>query len=66
MVEKGRSVVRSQVDERSTEVGVQAQSLAGTLRDTVAQLRGSGDEQKAPYASVADRARIGWIVWVDI
>jgi ElaB/YqjD/DUF883 family membrane-anchored ribosome-binding protein len=55
VVEKGRSAARKQVDERSTQVGMQAQSLAGTLRETAAQLRASGDEQKARHARVADQ-----------
>jgi hypothetical protein len=55
VVEKSRSAARRQVDERSTQVGMQAQSFAGTLRETAAQLRASGDEQKARHARVADQ-----------
>jgi hypothetical protein len=52
--EHGRGLVRSQVEARSTQVGEQAQSVAETLRQTAAQLRASGDEQKAPHARFAD------------
>jgi len=53
-VEKGRGVVRAQVDSRSTQVGQQARSVAETLRQTSAQLRQTGDEQQARYAHIAD------------
>jgi hypothetical protein len=53
-VQKGRGVVRDQVDQRSTEAGEQAQSLASTLRDTATQLRVDGDPQKARMARGAD------------
>lgn len=54
-VEKGRGVLRTQVDSRSTQAGQQAQSVAEALRQTATQLRGSGDEQKARYAGIADQ-----------
>jgi hypothetical protein len=53
-VEKGWGVVRAQVDSRSTQAGQGAKSLAETLRQTATQLRGTGDEQKARYAGIAD------------
>jgi len=55
VVEKGRGMLRSQVDSRSTQVGQQAQSLADTLRQTAGQIRESGDQQKARYADLADQ-----------
>jgi hypothetical protein len=63
-VEKGRGALRTQVDTRSTQAGEQAQSLAGTLRQTASQLRQAGDEQKTRYAGIADqgadrRERVG-------
>jgi ElaB/YqjD/DUF883 family membrane-anchored ribosome-binding protein len=54
-VERGRSMLRTQVDQRSTMAGEQAQGLAQTLRDTAQQLRTEGDSQKARYAQVADQ-----------
>jgi hypothetical protein len=54
-VEKGRGVLRTQVDSRSTQAGQQAQSVAEALRQTATQLRGSGDEQKVRYAGIADQ-----------
>jgi hypothetical protein len=53
-VEKGRGAVRSQLDQRSTQAGEQAQSLAETLRQTATQLRADGDPQKARFASGAE------------
>jgi hypothetical protein len=53
--EKGRGMLRSQVDQRSTQAGTQAQTLADALRQTAAQLRGDGDQQKARYAGMADQ-----------
>lgn len=54
-VQKGRGVVRSQVETRSTQAGHEAQSVAETLRQTATQLRVSGDEQQERYAQIADR-----------
>lgn len=53
--EKGRGALRGQVDQRSTQVGEQAQALADTLRQTASQLRMEGDGQKARYAGVVDQ-----------
>jgi hypothetical protein len=54
-VAEGRGALRTQVDARSTQAGEQAQSLAGTLRQTATQLRQTGDEQKTRYAGIADQ-----------
>jgi hypothetical protein len=54
-IEKGRGMLRAQIDSRSTQAGQQAASLADTLRQTATQLRASGDEQKARYARLADQ-----------
>jgi ElaB/YqjD/DUF883 family membrane-anchored ribosome-binding protein len=54
--ETGRGAVRRQVDQRSTQAGEQASSVADTLRQTASQLRADGDGQKARYAQVADQA----------
>ncbi len=53
-VEKGRGAVRDQVEQRSTQAGVQARSLADSLRETASQLRADGDPQKARMARGAD------------
>jgi hypothetical protein len=53
-MEKGRGMLREQVDSRSTQVGYQAQSVADTLRQTATSLRDSGDQQKVRYAQAAD------------
>jgi ElaB/YqjD/DUF883 family membrane-anchored ribosome-binding protein len=55
VADKGRGAVRSQVDQRSTQAGSQAQMLADTLRQTASQLRAEGDQQKARYAEIADQ-----------
>ena len=55
VAEKGRGAVRRQVDERSTQVGEQASSVAETLRQTASQIRAQGDPQKVRLASVADQ-----------
>jgi hypothetical protein len=55
VADKGRGAVRSQVDQRSTQAGNQAQVLADTLRQTASQLRAEGDQQKARYAGIADQ-----------
>jgi ElaB/YqjD/DUF883 family membrane-anchored ribosome-binding protein len=55
VAEKGRGVVRSQVDERSTQAGQQAHTLAQTLRQSASQMRSSGDDQQARYAGMADQ-----------
>jgi hypothetical protein len=55
VADKGRGAVRSQVDQRSTQAGSQAQMLADTLRQTASQLRAEGDHQKARYAGIADQ-----------
>jgi ElaB/YqjD/DUF883 family membrane-anchored ribosome-binding protein len=54
-VDRGRSMLRRQVDARSTTAGEQAQGLAQTLRDTAQQLRTDGDAQKARYAQLAEQ-----------
>jgi hypothetical protein len=54
-VDKGRSALRSQVDQRSTQAGEQARSIAETLRQTAVQLRQTGDEQNGRYAGIADQ-----------
>ncbi len=54
-VEKGRGALRTQVDTRSTQAGEHSQSIADTLRQTAAQLRQTGDEQKTRYAGIADQ-----------
>jgi hypothetical protein len=53
--EKGRGMLRRQVDERSTTAGRQATSVADTLRQTASQMREEGDPQKARMASFADQ-----------
>ena len=55
VADKGRGAVRSQVDQRSTQAGSQAQMLADTLRQTASQLRSEGDQQKVRYAGIADQ-----------
>ena len=55
VVKKGRGALRAQVETRSTQAGEQAQSLAEALRQTAAQLRQTGDEQKTRYARIADQ-----------
>jgi hypothetical protein len=54
-VEQGRSKLRTQVDQRSTVAGQQAQSVAQTLRDTATRLRFEDDPQKARLAQVAEQ-----------
>lgn len=53
--QKGRGMLRRQVDERSTMAGRQATSAAETLRQTASQMREEGDPQKARMASFADQ-----------
>jgi hypothetical protein len=55
VAEKGRGMLRRQVDERSTMAGRQASSAAETLRQTASQMREQGDPQKARMASFADQ-----------
>jgi hypothetical protein len=55
MAEKGRGMLRRQVDDRSTMAGRQATSVADTLRQTALQMREQGDPQKARMASFADQ-----------
>jgi hypothetical protein len=55
VAEKGRGAVRRQVDQRSTQAGAQASSIAATLRQAASQIRAEGDPQKARLASVADQ-----------
>ena len=56
VAEKGRGVVRDQVDRRSTQAGEQASGVAHTLRQTAAQARGEGNDQQARLAEQgADR-----------
>ena len=56
VAEKGRGVVRDQVDRRSTQAGEQARGVAKTLRQTAAQARGEGNDQQARLAEQgADR-----------
>ena len=56
VAEKGRGVVRGQVDRRSTQAGEQARGVAQTLRQTAAQARGEGNDQQARLAEQgADR-----------
>ena len=54
-VDRGRTMLRRQVDERSTMAGEQARGVAQTLRDSAQQLRTDGDAQKARYAGFADQ-----------
>jgi hypothetical protein len=54
--EKGseaRGKVAEQVDRRSTQLGEQAQSVAGALRKTGEQLRNEGSDSHARYADQA-------------
>jgi hypothetical protein len=53
--EKGRGMLRRQVDERSTMAGQQASSVAESMRQAAAQMREQGDPQKARMASFADQ-----------
>jgi hypothetical protein len=55
-VEQTRGVLRTQVDERSTQAGQQVRTAAETLRQTAGQLRQDGDSQKARYARIADQS----------
>lgn len=55
VAEKGRGMLHSQLDQRSTQAGEQAQSIADTLRQTASQLRQEGDPQKQRLAQGADR-----------
>ena len=52
---KGRGVLRAQVDQRSTQAGEQAESVARAIRRSASQMRASGDEQEVRYARVADQ-----------
>ena len=54
VAEKGRGAVRRQVDQRSTQAGEQASSVAGALRRTAFQIRAEGDPEQARLASMAD------------
>ncbi len=48
--------LREQVDQRSTQLGEQTQSLAGTVRQTAEQLRNQGNDRHAQVAEqAADR-----------
>jgi vacuolar-type H+-ATPase subunit H len=60
VAEKGRGVVRRQVDQRSTQAGEQASSVAETLRQTASQIRAQGDPQKAPWHRSPTREQIAW------
>jgi ElaB/YqjD/DUF883 family membrane-anchored ribosome-binding protein len=53
--QKGRSALHGQVDQRSTEIGGQAQTLADSLRHSASQMRAEGDPQKTRYAGFADQ-----------
>ena len=55
VADKGRGAVRRQVDQRSTQAGEQASSVAETLRQTASQIRAQGDPQKLRLASAADQ-----------
>ena len=46
IVESGRGALRNQIDQRSTQAGRQAQSVADSLRDTATQMRIDEDRQK--------------------
>ena len=50
VAEKGRGVVRDQVDQRSTQAGEQARGAAHTLRQAAVQARGEGNDQHARLA----------------
>ncbi len=45
--------LREQVDQRSTQLGEQTQSLAGTVRQTADQLRNQGSDRQAQVAEQA-------------
>jgi hypothetical protein len=54
---QGRSRLRDQIDQRSTQAGEQVQSTAQDVRKVAEQLRGQGKETPARVAEqVADRA----------
>lgn len=53
--QKGRSALRGQVDQRSTDIGGEAQTLADSLRHSASEMRADGDPQKARYAGLADQ-----------
>jgi hypothetical protein len=55
VAEKGRGAVRRQLDQRSTQAGEQASSVAEALRQTASQIRTEGDPEKARLAYVADQ-----------
>ena len=55
VAQKGRGALRRQVDQRSTQAGEQASSVAETLRNTASQIRAEGDPQKLRLASAADQ-----------
>jgi hypothetical protein len=52
-VERTQGVIRTQIDQRSTQAGQQVSTAAETLRQTANQLRQDGDSQKARYARIA-------------
>jgi hypothetical protein len=54
-VERTRALLRTQVDQRSTQAGRHARAVAETLRQTATQLREDGDSQKGRYAGIADQ-----------
>jgi hypothetical protein len=54
-VERTRGVLRTQVDQRSTQAGEQARAVAETLRQTASHLSEDGDPQKARYAGIAEQ-----------
>jgi vacuolar-type H+-ATPase subunit H len=55
VAEKGRGLLRGQLDQRSTQAGGQAQALADALRQTASQMRAGGDPQQAQMAGFADQ-----------
>jgi hypothetical protein len=55
VVERTRGLLRTQVDQRSTQAGEHARTAAETLRQTASQLRQDGDSEKARYAGFADQ-----------
>jgi hypothetical protein len=54
IVESGRGALRNQIDQRSTQAGRQAKSVADSLRDTATQMRLDGDPQKQRFAGIAE------------
>ena len=51
--QQGAEMLQEQLDQRSTDIGSQARSVAGALRDTTGNLR---DEGKTGAATVAEQA----------